>query len=133
MERAKYVSEKRKFYRLSKPVTIDVEVITKDGKTIPDREISQGFASDISAGGIFLETPVFEGELLNSLLFKQKLLKITIHLSNDSIKVLGKVVWAEGVERRKTRNHGIGVQFIWITKKQREKIISYINKVKKPE
>ena len=132
MERDKYVSDKRKFFRLSKPIPIDVEVITKDGKAIPYLKILQGLATDISAGGIFLETPAFEPELLNDLLFKQKLLKLTAHLSGaTSIKVLGRVVWAEGVGKRKGRNHGIGVQFIWITKRQRERIVSYINKAKK--
>ncbi len=132
MERDKYVSDKRKFFRLSKPIAVDVEVITKDGKAISYMKISQGLATDISSGGIFLETPAFEPELLNSLLFKHKLLKLTVHLSRSiPIKVLGRVVWAEGVGRTKGRNHGIGVQFIWITKRQRERIVSYINKAKK--
>ena len=132
MEREKYVTEKRKFYRLTDSVPIEVEVITKNGKKIPYLEMSQGFTRDISGGGLFLETPVFKGELLNDLLFKEKLLKLGIHLPNSApIKVLGRAIWAEGLENKKGRNHGLGVEFIWITKKQRNRVIGYINKAKR--
>jgi c-di-GMP-binding flagellar brake protein YcgR len=131
MERESGIAKRRKFYRLTASLPVDVEVITKDGKKVPYLEAYRGFTKNISAGGMFLKTPVFEGELLNDLLFKEKLLKLGIRLSSPTpVKVLAKAIWAEGLENETGRNYGLGMEFMWITKSQRNRIIGYINKAK---
>ena len=110
---------------------VDVEVMTKGGEKIPELEVVRGSTRNISSGGLFLETPVFGGDLLNGLLFKEKLLKLIIHLPDPAlVNVMGRAIWAEGLEDKQKREHGLGIEFIWITKNQREQITSYISKTK---
>ena len=93
-----------------------------------------GEASDISLGGICLQTNVLEMDGLhiyhNSNHPYQNILEIDIDLPFDygNIKAMGKVAWYDLAKRRGKYQFDSGVVFLEIDKKDKENLTRFLNK-----
>lgn len=121
--------ERRGFIRLRlpRPIGIKFKIVSTDSKA---RLLKRGRTStrNISGSGMFLELPRLSEGIVDRLLSgKNRItLELTVPGHRSKIRIIGKAVWMDkkGVARR--RVHGVGIRFVEITDKDRERLIYYM-------
>ncbi|MFH1784515.1 MAG: PilZ domain-containing protein [bacterium] len=112
----KIMEERRKFVRLQKPVEVKYKFASESSK---DEETK---TRDISEGGvrIMMNTKILPGNIID--------LEIILPDTAEPIKALGETVWEEEFLEGRNLAYEIGVKFIKISPKDREKISKHVYK-----
>jgi len=121
--------ERRGFIRLRlpRPIGIKFKIVSTDSKVKLFKR-GRTYTRNISGSGMFLElSRVSEGVVERLLSGKNRItLELTIPGHRSKIRIIGKAVWTDRKGVAGHRAHGVGIRFVEITEKDRERLIYYM-------
>lgn len=122
------VSERRRYARISppKPIKIKYRFVKGDNDSAASSE--DALSSSVSGGGLFIELPDLDSEIVGALLKGEKKLSLAIEIPNIAkpVKALGQVIWMEGRKEGDRHFYSAGVSFLRIDEDDRNDLMNYI-------
>ena len=115
----------RHYIRLNSIFPVEFNIVRLQGD-LPGMNWQQGYTSNVSRGGICLETTHLSETTLKFLAKENILLdlRINIPLVQPPIKAVGELAWYKRIEKEDTDHHLIGLQFNAIAPQDLNRILS---------
>lgn len=117
---------KRKFARFAKSIPVRLEIKEKDKRGQGGPEVFNTVTKDIGEGGASLDMKTLDAKIFSQLFRTQERLYliITHPAKTDDLRIKTNIAWIK-------ESSGIGIRFVDIVDKERDRLLSYIlNKTK---
>jgi c-di-GMP-binding flagellar brake protein YcgR len=120
-------SEKRQFVRVPGAVPVTYRFVSLRDETNAPEDTFEGETRNLSAGGMLLEGPVPDSNLITDLLMKRVVLTVNLTLpaTPGPVSAMARVSWLDSVDETEKR-FSMGLEFNEITRESQDRIIGFI-------